>query len=868
MSEARAICLTCRSKLFATVAGARSRWPPRASYATTSPDAQTLSRHGGQENAPSAQVEEHAGAVGAQPSHSELIRQPEPLFRDFTKRKDLRTRSRRRSPVSIFEKVVNGQKESADSEENSNQAPIGFELYQDLAKLKELGEQPDTSLAACFEFFNTKIFPQLQTESRLPKIFRRNVTRLFDDIERAKRDNMASMDLPTITETTTIRRKLNFFRPEQWTPLIISLVDYICQMGTSPQDFSSTESFEASQTLRAALLQDLVGAWRMFGLPQILLTHGELLHLPEGEFRLPPVRWQKLVKLSPPNHTGRALNSLFPRYVETQLGTLAPAVISTVVLLKDPIKSNPAIQESARDLISAVTQILATVPVDRRELLTMFRSHAVLGGYISERWSSFTVQANQNHEHLSKHQHRKSHAPSQRKHASMLHKQLGQALKSRDLKACNQAWIDFWGPSNTPDPERAQSLRELPEMFDYFIMVYTTMRQPSKAVAVWNSLGKVGLVPSIKTWNSLIEGCKRASNAAGIRNVWARLVESGVQLDTAIWTARISGLIETGDPEGGLQALEEMAKVYQASLQNGGSSSAVKPTIEPVNAAIAGLLRYGANDAAQKVLAWGSRHGIEPDIITFNTILRPLVRQGATEGVDKVFAMMKAHGVQADVATFTIILDGAMTSLGEEAPEQQIETVTRILAEMEAAGLEANLQTYGRMIYLLLQEGDSAKESVKAVLAHIWSKGLELSSHIYTMLAEYYFSRDPPDLSAVRDLIENRGLYSKFGIDRVFWERVVRGYSQVGDTTNALKAFGMIESSMSVTTSTLSDLLQALINNEQWDEAAQLAQKAKSQRELTQSDTAASDARFWRHRFWHLVSQYELLERKTEGSGP
>ncbi len=47
----------------------------------------------------------------------------------------------------------------------------------------------------------------------------------------------------------------------------------------------------------------------------------------------------------------------------------------------------------------------------------------------------------------------------------------------------------------------------------------------------------------------MMDGCQRARNPHGFKMVWDKLVKAGLKLDTAIWTARISGLIALGEPD-------------------------------------------------------------------------------------------------------------------------------------------------------------------------------------------------------------------------------------------------------------------------------------------------------------------------------
>jgi pentatricopeptide repeat protein len=453
-----------------------------------------------------------------------------------------------------------------------------------------------------------------------------------------------------------------------------------------------------------------------------------------------------------------------------------------------------------------------------------------------------------------------------------VHRQLGDAIKGRNLGLVNKAWQEFWGKAPVPDAARIAELAKHPDMFDYFILAYTMMRRFREATGVWNSMERIGIKATIRTWNSMLQGCVKANNAPGIKTVWDKLIRSGAKLDIAIWTARIHGLFVCGEPQAGLRALDEMARIWAARHDPQYAAIAVQPTVEPVNAALAGLLRLKRDSDATNVLAWAAKHGIEPDIYTFNTLLRPLVRRGDMKGIDEIFDTMRSINIRADVATFTVLLEGTLNHISDLPPEQQVALVERVLSAMKSSGIEINMQTYAKILHLLLREGDRAGEPVKAVLSHIWRRGLELSSHIYTMLAEHYFSLDPPDAAAVTALIENRRLHENRGIDRVFWERVISGYAQAGELQRALGIFDRVfVSGTTIALGTLHELLKPLVAVGDVAAAQRLVEAA---RKIGKAEDDAGGAagvagvagaegrRFWRHRFWHLAYEAGLMSEQ------
>lgn len=426
----------------------------------------------------------------------------------------------------------------------------------------------------------------------------------------------------------------------------------------------------------------------------------------------------------------------------------------------------------------------------------------------------------------------------------------------------DRLWQKFVGSNGEIPPERAAKLQKHPDLFNSFINTRMALNQPDQAIAVLHTLRTVGLKPTMKTWNVMLDGCKTARNINGLKNVWAKIAGSGMKLDTKIWTTRVSGLIECGDVEGGIKALEEMARLWNESSKDE-NATAVKPTVEPLNAALVGLIRQNQVPAAESLLVWASRQGIEPDVFTFNILLRRFIRDGREKDVRRLFDVMRDTGVRADEATFTIVIDAAFSRIAINDTEEQARAVANVIDDMKAAGLEPNLHTYGTMIYNLLQSGDRAMDAVKVVLAHLWGQGHELSPHIYTMVVEHYFARNPPDLDAVESLLQRRRLLDYDDMDTTFYDRVVKGYALVGRPEKALEIYYRLsDSGVVIILATQMELLRALLRQGRVDDARDMVANTKRLFEESHRDAAEVEkAGFWGHPFWRLAAQHGIFER-------
>ncbi|KAL2021046.1 hypothetical protein VTK56DRAFT_7701 [Thermocarpiscus australiensis] len=773
--------------------------------------------------------------------------------------------SRRSSSLAMFQSIVERQVRASATAKSPGGGTAGIDLVKDVAKIQIMLEREGATLSAAYSFFADTVYPQIRKSlADVPQIVKNQIgTVLLNRVALDKPQSFESTDLPSVTRITEMMVELDVLKPAVWATLMIELIQHIWRQSTLPDDYTSIESYENAMAHRDALLRDLVGAWKVFceqRSPAEGTSATEPAERNEAEFHppRPGARPQHQPTLQ------KAFAAMFPQYLAPTLLRPTCAAYATYKLLTDPFNRARSIKQEAAPFLQMMESLIFQArPPRMDDFRPVFDAFPDLSRCMRSRKqgenksNSFLKPVSipgGNPDHL----------------RVAIHRQLGQAIKSRNLGAVKKAWQDFWGDSPVPDAKRIQELVKCSDLFDYFILAYMIMWRPQLAIQVWNDMERIGIRPTIKTWNSMLQGCAKAKNANGVNTVWQKLITSNIKLDTAIWTARIDALFVSGEPEAGLRALDEMAKTWAARHEPRYAAIAVQPTIEPVNAALAGLLRLERGAEAKTVLAWAAKQGIEPDIYTFNTLLRPLVRQGDMAGIEHILSLMRSSNIEADVATFTVLLEGVLTNIGDLIPDQQVALVKRVLSEMKDAGVDVNMQTYAKILYLLLREGDRAGEAVKAVLAHIWRRGLELTSHIYTMLAEHYFARDPPDAAAVTALIENRRLHDNRAIDRVFWERVIKGYCQAGETRRAVAIFDRVfVPGTTMTFSMLYELLRALIACGEMGDAARVVEAARKigRAEDDDVDAAAVVAhqegkRYWKHRFWHLAYEHGFLEER------
>ncbi|KAI3401294.1 hypothetical protein diail_12000 [Diaporthe ilicicola] len=802
-----------------------------------------------------------------------------PRFRGLDRRKAMRRSGSapKEGSLEIFERVVRQQVDWEDSNsESAPMSPAALEFYNDLARLKPM--MISQSIESCLEFFLDKLWRNVPLEGR-DRLLKQRGSILVMKVAEAKMSDWDNEKLPSLAETTQLFHELDSLSSKKWSDFVMSLIGNLVTRSITKADYPDAEAYEKSMARKDLLMQDLIDTWIVFHRHR-LSPSGSGSWGPQGwSFRFPKLDEQQLLKHAEAGDVIKAINMMFPQNIGGDFRDIPAVAIATFMVLSDPLHSSLEAQEKAKPLLQSVGHILAAVTIWKSGLQKIFAEQPIVSTYVLDHWDSIISQLRQ----TDKPRHRpakiaqkpeveRRRGPS----STIIQQQVTTALGMGDADAVEAAWVRLWGKDAVPSEHRKRELQTLTQVFHYFIMAFTALHRPQRAIEVWDSMIRIGVQPTIKTWTSLIEGCRRSKNAVGIENVWKKLLAADIEVDAAAWSARVAGLIDCGEPEAGLRALDEM--LHQSQL-----------TIDPVNAAVAALIRLNAMSAAKQVLAWASKNNIEPNVMTFNTLLRPMVQQGSATQIEALLKMMKDKGVEPDVATFTVLLEGLMGSVKDADPTEQVKIVGDLFSQMEAAGVEANMQTFARMIYLLLSEpGANSYEAVEAVRKHIQDKGLHMSPHIHTILVNHYFRLKPPNLAAVEDLMDKGGLKWRMlvrrGLDRVFWERVIKGYALAGEADKAFEIFQQVNNvGSALTLDALTILLSSLIRAGRMEEARKTVETVKRHRQnLNAKPTGEGDrfdgerqrqrSRYWRHGFWiyavesGLLSPAELRQLQVGGS--
>lgn len=834
---------------------------------------------------PSIEVPDKAPRATKSPRTSRK-RDSEARFKHVPRRPRLRNKTldRTEDSLSLFKKVVSQQADEAEpTDAPRDLSPAVVQYYNDLDRMRTM--MKEESVDKCFEYFMANVWGKSPFEGR-NRLLKQRGAHLLGKVAQAKMADMDNEKLPSAAQITQLLQEMESLSTHKWTELIMGLIKNIVSRSSVRTEYPSSEAYEKAMARKEDLLEDLVQSWIVFHRHRLMPDKTKLQTSEAAEFRLPDIDERRLQYHADRGKLRGALGLILPEFIHNSGAhqRVPAAVIATFVLLQDPNHSNPKIREKALPLLTPVSRILSAVQVKPATVAKMLEHYPEVRLYVLELWSSIS-------QHL--HDARDIAPRPGAKTSSHIKLTLGrhgdintgaiyakvtEALKMGDAAVVDAAWAQYWG-KGLEDPARMEILRKHQGLlFDYFIMAFTAVRQPRRAIDVWESMTKINVQPTLKTWTYMIEGCGKANNAVGLENVWKRLVESGEKLDKVVWTTRIVGLMQCKEPTAGLRALGEMLRM---SKRPGG----VELDIGPINATIAGLIRLDAMPAARKVLVWASENGVEPDIFTFNTLLRPMVVSGDAEGVEALLNVLVEQKIEPDSATWTILLEGLVGNTKNSTPEEQRHAVEKLFADMEAAGATGNMETYARMMHLLIRENKHdahhTEGAIGAIYDHILDKGLRPSMHIYTMLVESYFRRDPPAIGEVERLLNYGDLQpGRKGLDRVFWERVISGFAAHGHVDRAFALFQRASNVAAwMTLAMLETLLRCLVREGRLDQAQFVVDTVKLHRaraaapdmDAAAADFFGSDAwpgrgdhghkgrRLWRHGFWSFAHDAGLL---------
>ncbi|KAI6716284.1 hypothetical protein JHW43_001243 [Diplocarpon mali] len=794
---------------------------------------------------------------------------------------------------ALFERTVHppAPQEVADPEARSS-----FGSYKNAERLRYMISE-SYPFADSWAFFVEHFGPEAAAKSELvkdtsgrlqvPSYLKPTATNLFKKIILAKRQNPYSQSLPSATELSRIFYQLGYLNGFDWTNMLCTILQGLLNLEQQrPNDLDSKKQ----------LLSDLIGVWNV-----ACRNVGHLKKFPAMESpavywsSLPTILNRNILRVSRVRGPESAFALLVPSFTVRDIPTLPVLTSASFGILSDSSVTPEDLPIDVKPLMKLFSQFI-TVPGHDTRAYNRVPHEAGLDQimpYVISNSKIFADRAQKITQQILFETARAERRPVPRESTpaskglslSFIDRRVNAALDDRNLRQVDELWTDAaqWPVDLTPgeDYTPANDVGLLNRsLANSFIRAYMGLRQPNRAIDVWNHMVNSGLTPSLKTWLSMITGCKAAKDPKALEQVWKRMLASGVKPDTHCWVARINGLIYCRQIDAGIAAIDEMGRLWKQAARAKHPNmplpqlhlvkeveGALKPGIEVVNVALAGLLNLNMSSAAYKVLAWAGKFGITPDVSTYNILLKPLVVGGHSKESMALLQRMQKSGVQADIVTFMTILDETIPSLEGLSLQEIIEVFHTIFDEIESAGLAVEIPVYTKVIRHLLPRDGTTKlgmRAVNAVISRMISKGVYPTSHIFCILLSHFFDQSPPDMEGVRITIERASL-TKRGTDEIFWDRVIEGYSRYGETGPAMKYLGKVqEKKGKVGWLAMKLLLIALVENQEWDLARTLVNNAVADNGAPVPVEGQGAERQMSWQFWKLARELNLVEQGQE----
>ncbi|QSZ34928.1 hypothetical protein DSL72_007790 [Monilinia vaccinii-corymbosi] len=764
---------------------------------------------------------------------------------------------------SMFEETLKQQstRQAVHLPELPQQKLSSVRSYEYVEQLQRMLKQK-RPIGDCWSFFVEHFGPTAWRNGSItryswPATLKPEVPALLRLIIKEREEQPFRDDVPTFSEVILATFELGLLDGIEWIQLITTLIGSILKVGL--------------RTVKGhKLLSELLICWN-------IVCRRPSRESPLEGYNKSSSDWSKLPSLSLTalsqkkglEGTQYVFSLLTPYFYPKEMKQLPTVALGTLSLLLKLDKTGVGadVVQNAQPLMSSFSTAVNACEMSLSDAAVFFPGvPESIVNLVKDDWPMIK-------EFTSKRASPQNFKAAEEERTHFLYKEVSGAFARRDVALLDQLWIQA---QKLPTAEDGSDSGYRPgyltrAFYNYFILVFMTLKQQSRAIDVWNHMIKSDITPDLTAWDSLLNGCKMSRDAKALEQVWAMMIASGQAPDVHCWTTRISGLIHCYKANDGIRALDEMGRLWLAAMRKNDPNfkledfkksgkfkdfkDAVRPTTATINAAVSGLVKMQEIGAAKRILAWADQWGIIPDVKTYNTILGSIVRAGHDK-TPQLLTAMEGQGVQADAATFVAILERAFADIEMLTPEERIEVINKTFLAMEQTDVIPNLKFYGKMIYLLLRDVPTDIRPVTEVMARMARQNLTPTTYIYTVLLQYYFAQSPPNLGAVNSLIE-RSKLTVGSVDHIFWDRLIEGYARVGDTSSAIYYLRKVQKSKQFTSwNTMRTLLMALVENDEWDVARELVQNAV----VDTGGPIGSEERGveGQHKFWALVRELGL----------
>ncbi|THH33526.1 hypothetical protein EUX98_g644 [Antrodiella citrinella] len=244
------------------------------------------------------------------------------------------------------------------------------------------------------------------------------------------------------------------------------------------------------------------------------------------------------------------------------------------------------------------------------------------------------------------------------------------------------------------------------ETWGRFLKCFLMCRQLPMAGQVWDDLNRFGVVPTVATWISLLEGYGHLRLGDQLLTAWKLMRGEGIEPDAIAYLAIIDGLTRAKLPNEALAYFLEFRKGLKPAQFKDSITRHVHNTM------VTGLLLNDALQKANIILDLMRRDQPAPDIVTYNMFMQHHARKGELKELASVLEAVDKAKLRGDAVTFSLLL-GALLKVREDA--QQI-----VFDLMRKQGIKPDVVIYTDIIHhLMLQRTPRSFTAALEVLREI-----------------------------------------------------------------------------------------------------------------------------------------------------
>lgn len=753
------------------------------------------------------------------------------------------------------------------------------ELYTKLMALEKMTTSP---VWMRFGILHDQIWPLIiQPRKHLPKAlfvsFNNVLLQLCKDLAH---DKDVNVDNKICTRISLMLQITGNYDLSVHTSLILNLCRALCR---------KTDAMK-----RVALADELFIMWKMisqmkrerqpdprpsFEFPphdqireDIALLNSKDIKVPDGRFM---------------DSTSKAFAAIFPQFEPQQAAHTIPGLLVTLSVLSRNVK--PSMVVKVAPLLEVLRIIFKDLPAIDEEYVNsaIHADHIPDHTYnltelrftVKSTWPQVTKLLLDNNadwaavNYKAKIEEIEKAEPTAELTLASLHTKLRKAYATDNIEGVVVLWERLLKGVDRHKQSMTQALRDDPAHMNFWFFVFCAMGRSDMLESAQALMTRVGMRPNIKTYTAMMHGWKMVKDYDKIEGLWSRIISSDMQLDTHIWTERVSALMELGRDQEGVQAIAEMMAAWKARMNPKQPTvfrkqRAIAPSIEVINAAFKFLVQRD-KQAAFKLLDWAGKEGIKPDVLTYNILLGESVRTDLSGlEVPRLLKEMKQADIEPDTATFTIILEQVVGGAATGNADEQVLAIDSIFSSIKAAGLQSNLEVYGKVLHAIASNPNGADRAINAVIRNMKESGYAtISPHMALTLVERHLDHSQAVTSAsVTALLRQHGFTSIATGDQRLWERVMSAHAVLNDVE---AAFGLYKDLYEAGRPPdrlfcLRDLLAGLIKENRMADARLLVDRTL----LTMVRRIPElNRRRWKHHFWHLAETHDLLGEKEIPEG-